>query len=289
MPSISLNGIDINYRDEGEGEALLMVHNLTSNIRGFDRNFPVLSKKFRTVAADIRGHGLTTHEEDYDKAVDFYTFDNMAQDQVALLDNLGIDKFYLFGQAYWGANTALHLFERIPDRVKGIIISSSYMIVNDHNETAYDKLGEVGRDNFIRMHKLAREKGMMAVYQDRIDFGQFWGPKVLSSPDILKEFIPAHEQTSPVGFVTVPRLPRAKRENISRMLQERNMPLMLIMGEQEKENNRELFIQEMRADYPGTQTILLPDCGHYPTIENPHDFNSALINFYAGAARYPKG
>jgi len=43
MPKLALNGIEINYRDEGQGEALVLVHNLTSNIEGFDDNVPALS------------------------------------------------------------------------------------------------------------------------------------------------------------------------------------------------------------------------------------------------------
>jgi len=29
---------------------------------------------------------------------------------------------------------------------------------------------------------------------------------------------------------------------------------------------------------------MIPDSGHYPTIENPRDFNQALLDFYAGTA-----
>jgi pimeloyl-ACP methyl ester carboxylesterase len=41
----------------------------------------------------------------------------------------------------------------------------------------------------------------------------------------------------------------------------------------------------MRQDYSQTQVVILPHCGHYPTIENPPDFNHALLNFYAGVER----
>ena len=200
--------------------------------------------------------------------------------------NWVFDQFYLFGQAYWGLNTALHLFEKIPDRVKGIVVSSGFMIISDDNEKPYDVLGEEGRNNFMRMHKLAREQGMMAVYQDRIDFGQFWGPKVLNTPEILEAFTTAHELTSPVAFVTLPYLTRARRASISSLLQDRGVPLMLLLGEDEKENNRRSYISEMRNDYPATQVTILYDCGHYPTIENPYDFNHTLLNFYAGIAKY---
>ena len=284
MPNVTLNGIDIHYREQGEGEALLLIHNLTSNIDGFDDNFPELSKYYRVVAMDIRGHGGTTHEEDPEKAREFYNFDRMAEDQIALLAHLGIGAFWLFGQAYWGANTALHLADRIPERVKGVVISSASMIISDEVNKPYDPLGEKGKANFIRMHALAREHGMMAVYQDRLDFGQFWGPKVLNSPEILAVFTKAHETTSVAAFVTPPYLTQSRRDKIAATFRATQIPIMLLVGEDEGAHNRHYFISEMRGDIPHIHVMMIPESGHYPTIENPFDFNMALLDFYAGTA-----
>lgn len=286
MPVVSLNGIEINYREEGQGEALLLIHNLTSNIEGFEKNISELAKHYRVVAADIRGHGLTTHEEDYGKAASFYTFDNLVDDQLALLDHLGIDKFYLFGQAFWGANTALHLFERVPQRVQGLVVSSASMIISDEKQKPYDVLGEAGRANFLRMYDLARDHGMMAVYRDRLESGQFWGPKVLNSPEILEVFAKAHELTSAAAFVTPPELRASRRVAISHTLRQSQVPALLLLGEDENPKNRQYFIDELRRDYPDLHVLLLPESGHYPTVENPRDFNRALLNFYAGVAQY---
>lgn len=282
MQMVTLNGIEMRYRDEGEGEALLLIHNLTSNIDGFEGNFPELSKYYRVIAADIRGHGYTTHEEDPAKAQDFYHFDRLAEDQIALLDHLGVQEFFLFGQAYWGANTALHLTDRVPERVRGVVISSASMIISDETHKPYDPLGEKGRENFLRMHKLAREHGMMAVYQDRLDYGQFWGPKVLNSPEILEVFTKAHETTSVAAFVTPPYLTPARRARIAQTLREHGTPVMLLVGEDEGAHNRKYFISEMRGDVPDIHVMMIPESGHYPTIENPRDFNWALLDFYAG-------
>jgi pimeloyl-ACP methyl ester carboxylesterase len=284
MPNLKLNGIDIHYREAGEGEAILLIHNLTSNIDGFNGNISELSKYYRVIAMDIRGHGRTTHEEDLEKAQAFYHFDRMAEDQMALLDHLGIDKFWLFGQAYWGANTALHLAGRVPERVKGLVISSASMILSDETHKPYDPLGEKGKANFIRMHALAREHGMMAVYQDRVDSGQFWGPKVLNSPEILAAFAKAHKTTSVAAFVTLPYLSQSRRDKIAATLRAHNIPIMLLVGEDESATYRNNFVAEMRADVPDVHVMIIPDSGHYPTIENPRDFNLALLDFYAGTA-----
>lgn len=285
MPMVHLNGIDINFIDTGLSkgkDTLVLIHNLTSNIEGFKKNIPELSKHYRVIAADIRGHGLTTHEEDETKARDFYSFDNMANDQIALLEHLGVENFYLFGQAYWGCNTALHLFEKAPGRVKGLVVSSAYMIISDENIKPYEPLGEEGKRNFLRMYDTARREGMMGVYNDRLSTGQFWGPVVLNSPEILAEFTTAHEQTSVAAFVTPPFLTEAKRKSISEALNQHKVPMMMLLGEDEKPHGKLHFVEEMRKDYPDVHVIIIPLAGHYPTIENPADFNRALLNFYAG-------
>jgi len=283
MPLIKLNGIDINYIDQGSGEPLLLIHNLTSNIDGFKKNIPELAKRYRVIAPDLRGHGYTTHCENYADASAFYTFDNIVEDITQLLAKLKVDKFLMFGQAYWGVSIASSLFNRFPDRVRGIVLAATSMIPCDPGEKPYEKLGEVGKKNFLRMHEQARSEGMMAVFNDRLSSGQFWSEKVRSSPEILKEFAEAHRLTSPVAFVQIPHFSHQRRAEVSAKLENAQLPLMLLLGEQDSHNAQSF--REMRKDYSQTQVVILPDCGHYPTIENPHDFNHALLNFYAGAER----
>ena len=285
MPMLRLNGIDVHYLDEGQGEVLLLIHNLTSNVAGFAHNIPALAKHYRVIAPDLRGHGLTTHCEDEETAPDFYTFDQITEDITQLLAALNVDRFWLFGQAYWGVSTALSLFNRFPERVRGIVVAATGMIPTDPGEKPYEKLGEAGKRNFLRMHQQAREQGMMAVYEDRKQSGQFWSQKVLGSPAILAEFAEAHRLTSPVAFVQIPHFSHQRRAEVSARLEAAQLPLLLLLGEQDSHNPAS--IKAMRGDYSRTQVVILPDCGHYPTIENAHDFNHALLNFYAGAALEP--
>lgn len=281
MPHIQVNGIDLHYLDQGSGEPLLLIHNLTSNVAGFAGNIPELARHYRVIAPDLRGHGLSAHCESFDEAPGFYTFDNLAEDMAQLLEALGVGRFRLFGQAFWGVSTALSLYQRMPQRVVSIVLAATSMIPSNPGEKPYDKLGEAGRRNFLRMHELARNGGMMAVYQDRLSSGQFWSEKVLGSPAILEAFAEAHRLTSPVAFVQIPHFSHERRAAVCAALRGQHTPLMLLLGEQDSHNRHS--IQAMREDYPDAHIIILPDCGHYPTIENPADFNRALLNFYAGA------
>ena len=49
------------------------------------------------------------------------------------------------------------------------------------------------------------------------------------------------------------------------------------------------MIAQWKADYPDCHALLLPDCGHYVAIENPADFNRAVLNFLAGVNAYGGG
>ncbi|MGQ0698390.1 MAG: alpha/beta fold hydrolase [Panacagrimonas sp.] len=283
MPFIKVNGIDLHYLDEGQGEPLLLIHNLTSNVAGFEHNIPVLAKRYRVIAPDLRGHGLTTHCESYEDAPGFYTFDHLSEDITQLLAALNVDRFLMFGQAFWGVSTALSLYERMPTRIRGIALSATSMIPSHLGEKPYEKLGEVGKRNFLRMRELARSGGMMAVYQDRLSSGQFWSQKVLNSPSILEAFAEAHRLTSPVAFVQIPHFSHERRNAVCAALARHRTPVMLLLGEQDSHNKHS--IEVMRRDYPDTHVTILSDCGHYPTIENPSDFNRALLNFCAGVER----
>ena len=54
---IRLNGIETNYVIEGNGPWLTMSHSLASNLTMWDEQAQLLSKKFKVLRYDTRGHG----------------------------------------------------------------------------------------------------------------------------------------------------------------------------------------------------------------------------------------
>lgn len=285
MPTMSVNGIDVHYRDEGSGEdVIVLIHNLTSDSTGFDEVIPKLSKYYRVIAPDLRGHGLTTHCEDYEAGVSFYTFDNMVEDLDQLLRRLGVSHCFLFGQAYWGANIVMHYHERFPENVRGLVIASSHIISSDEGVPNYMLLPPEGQKNFKRMHALAREEGMMAVYNDRLQYGQFWSERLRSDEELLKKYAEAHRRTSPVAFITIPHITHERRAHIAAGLRDRKTAMMLLVGVDDGNNKQ--CIPEMRKDIPDIHIVMIPDAGHYPASENPLDFTKALADFCAGVERF---
>ena len=53
------NGIDIHYTTDGAGPWLVMSHSLACDSRMWDEQVAVLSKRFKVLRFDTRGHGQT--------------------------------------------------------------------------------------------------------------------------------------------------------------------------------------------------------------------------------------
>ena len=97
------DGVKIAYSQTGEGKNLVMVHGYGCSSLYFKRNIPVLAKKFKVTAIDLRGHGES------EKTAKGPRVSRLAADIHELLEHLGIsDAVYLgwsmgcsVGWSYW--------------------------------------------------------------------------------------------------------------------------------------------------------------------------------------------
>jgi 2-succinyl-6-hydroxy-2,4-cyclohexadiene-1-carboxylate synthase len=102
-------------------ETLVLIHGLDSAGATFDNITEPLSKKYRVIIYDQRGHGKSIAQgESYETPV-------MAADLKALLDYLKIDQAHILGHSM-GGRTAARFAELYPNRVKTVMIEDMEMI-----------------------------------------------------------------------------------------------------------------------------------------------------------------
>jgi pimeloyl-ACP methyl ester carboxylesterase len=109
-------GVQLAVRDfGGTGRDVLLLHGLASTSHIFDLVAPRLTRGFRVVAYDQRGHGESS------KPSSKYGFAHMTADAVAVIRGLGLRTPIVLGHS-WGANVVLELGVREPGLVSGLIL-----------------------------------------------------------------------------------------------------------------------------------------------------------------------
>jgi len=119
MPIANVNGININYKVQGQGEPLIMIMGAGSAQSGWRFQTGLFKKYFRTITFDNRGVGKS------DKPAGPYTMRMMADDTIGLMDHLGIEKAHVLGGSM-GGMIAQELAINYPERVDKLVLAGTF-------------------------------------------------------------------------------------------------------------------------------------------------------------------
>lgn len=125
MPRVKLGEVNINYIEEGEGDALLFVPGLIGLSKVWEFQFPHFSKRYRCLSFDHRGAGES------DKSKDGYSTGQIASDIIALLDELKIEKAHIVG-ASTGGCILQNLCLDHPDRVRCAVFTNTWTKADEY-------------------------------------------------------------------------------------------------------------------------------------------------------------
>jgi len=136
MPKVKANGIEMYYEIHGKGPPLVLVPGFTVNHLFWIPFLPFLSKHFQTIIFDNRGAGKT------DSPDSPYTIDLMAQDILALLDKLRIEKAYFIGQSM-GSVICQKIGYMTPKRVEKMMLCGTFVNVKETAKYAFHSFGKL--------------------------------------------------------------------------------------------------------------------------------------------------
>lgn len=115
MPFVENQGAKLYWDEQGQGEPVLLIMGLGYPSALWHRTRPVLSQRFRTLALDNRGVGLS------DVPPGPYSISTMASDAAAVLDAAGISSAHVFGISM-GGMVAQEFALRNPARTLSLIL-----------------------------------------------------------------------------------------------------------------------------------------------------------------------
>lgn len=107
-------GCRLYYEVHGQGQAVLLLHGGLTSVEAWFGQLPILVRKFRVIAVDLRGHGRST------LGTEAFTYRLFASDILQLLRALSIDSTHVVGWSD-GGNVGLILASQHPARVKSLV------------------------------------------------------------------------------------------------------------------------------------------------------------------------
>jgi pimeloyl-ACP methyl ester carboxylesterase len=132
---VTVGSTQVAYREEGEGDPLVLLHGCPFSSFIWRKVIPLLSPKHRCLAPDLLGLGDTETPGDAD-----WSLRAQAAMILGFLDALGIERAHLVGHDHGGALAQLLAAEH-PDRIARLVIA---------NAEAYDNWPSAAELPFVR-------------------------------------------------------------------------------------------------------------------------------------------
>ena len=115
---VDIHGERVAVCDEGEGEALLLIHGMAGSSQTWRAIMPQLAKKYRVIAPDLLGHGQSS------KPRTDYSLGAFAVGLRDLLDELGVESATIVGHSL-GGGVAMQFLYQHPDYCRRLVLISS--------------------------------------------------------------------------------------------------------------------------------------------------------------------
>ena len=254
---ITIDNVLIRYTDKNQkGFPLFLIHGLGGSIESWTNNIEFLSKKFRIIAFDLPGFGLS------DKPKVSYTINFYVNFLEKFIKKLKINHLFLIGSSL-GGHIAVEFTiknRKIVDKL--ILISPAGCLPKSFKGTPslkrYIKIVDAKSSNDINRILTSIDNSLVDRSYANIMY------KRLSMPGAKDAFISALK-----GSANAPRY--------NNKLAKINTNMLLIWGKEDKMIPLKYIRPFM--EHGNSRIIIIENCGHRPHVENPKLFNKIVKDF----------
>ena len=246
----------------GGGPAVIFLHGLGGNRSNWQDQLPVFAGKFRALAWDARGYGASG---DYDGP---YDFGDVCDDLIRVLDHFNIERSHIVGLSM-GGRIALEMSGRYPDRIASIVFASTSARPGEGPTPAQ-------RDEALRLRRKPFEDGLGARAMAENLAATLMSDN--ASPEMRARVIESCASVHPECYlksvetvVTYSGYP--PYETVA-------APTLVITGTEDKLAPPS-FAEQIASKVPNSKLVILEGAGHLSNIEQPAEFNAAVMDFLA--------
>ena len=260
---LTVNNITLAYDDCGEGPAVLLVHGFPLNRRMWQSQMePIAQAGYRVVAPDLRGFGAS------EAPPGGYSMDGFADDLVALLDALRIERAVVGGMSM-GGYILQNLLERHPDRVAAACFIATKSSADD----------EEGRARRSAMAAQAERLGANPIIKYFAEL--LFAPGTMHSKPELIALVTSWMRATPPCALAGGLLAMRDRKDYTPLLPGFRQPSLVIVGTEDRAASQQA-IELFNSGLPNCQSHLVAGAGHMVNMERPEEFNNTLLQFLKG-------
>jgi 3-oxoadipate enol-lactonase len=256
---LEVNGIAIDYRDEGTGLPVVFVHAYPLNKTMWDDQVAALEGRCRIITLDLRGFGQSS------APAGSFSIDDMAADVRALLSALSIDRAALIGLSM-GGYVSLAFYRQYPGAVLGIVLADTRASADTPE----------GRERRMKAAEKAEAEGSAALAEDMIQ--ALLAPSTVATrPDLVARVRAMMEGNKPQALAAAQRAMAGRPESTG-LLSKMSFPAMVIVGGADA-LTPPAEAEAMASSIPGARFRVIDEAGHLSNVEAPAEFNNALTEF----------
>lgn len=252
MAWAEVNGINMYYESQGQGEAIVFAHGAGGNHLSWWQQVPFFRQRYRCITFDHRGFGRTAEVEGGPGGNAY------PEDLRGLLDALDIERAFLVAQSM-GGGTCMGFSVAYPERVKGLVMADTTGTMSD------PKLDDLRRE--------FRESQQQPFSLQ----GRAYAPDLRESrPDMAFLYDSIMALNAPRGEASGERDPKhvATTEKLASM----KVPVQFVVGEKDAIVPPSI-IKYASGLVPGSRFAEVAGSGHSVYFEKPAAFNRIVSDF----------
>jgi 3-oxoadipate enol-lactonase len=248
---------------EGEGPWLSMSHSLACNLHMWDEEARRLSRRYKVLRYDTRGHGKSA------APAGAYTLELLADDLHALLQALGVESTHFVGLSMGGMIGQTYAL-KYPGMLKSLALCDTTSRYPAEAAGVWvDRIKTVQAQGMEPMVAPTLERWFTASYRK-------------AHPEVVGRVAAMIRSTPVPGFVgcchAIPKI------NLTARLAEIRCPTLVIVGKDDP-GTPVSMAEDIHQAMPGSELVVIASAAHLSNLEQPGAFNQALADFLDKSGR----
>jgi pimeloyl-ACP methyl ester carboxylesterase len=263
-----IDGVKLHYLVEGEGPDLILIHGLAANVYTWRHLMPLLSKRFKVWALDLKGFGVSDKPRKSD-----YSIKAQAEHVLSFMKAQGIRSAVMVGSSLGGA-VAGEISVLNPGAIRKLVLLDS---VHDP---------EIFKLDVAHMRRLLKLVSPLVPFFSPLVNREaikpylrlIYGSRHQYTDEDVNAYLMPYMQSSASHMAFLSAFKCLMDHTLATEIRQSQVPVLILWGEEDKLVPLR-FGEKIHREIPRSQFFTLPHAGHHIQEEDPEWVAQKILAF----------